>query len=277
MRRGVHWHGTQQKKCSRTTDIMESENGCRHCKIEESRGNKSSRLVERQTQKRTHDNEQVRNGPKQRKKNTATQVGRPHDKGGQRHGGIKSPQNKRLAMVETRTKTHKSKWDWYIPKDSYVFFSFFFSIFCCVYWAQLRNTPVGSQKFEKKDFRQVVGPFCFPFFRHPFSIFHLCSFIFIGLFSKKKSSFMCFHSFVFHLFLHVSSLVFMCVHFVSFFFPLLFVTPLPNLFFWKGSCRDTLSPLVFAPNLKCPQPKKIPISNKCLAFFVRPCSLSRCV
>ena len=72
--RWEHQHGTQQKM-ARTTDIMWSENGCGHRKIERSRRNNSSRMVERMAQQRTHDNEQVRNEPKQRKKTTATQVG----------------------------------------------------------------------------------------------------------------------------------------------------------------------------------------------------------
>ena len=59
-------------------------------------------------QKGTH-NEQVRNGPKQRKKKTAAQVGRPHGMGRHRHRGIKATQNKRPPMVESHTNKTQIK------------------------------------------------------------------------------------------------------------------------------------------------------------------------
>ena len=78
------------------------------------------------TKKRTRDTEQVRDGAKQRKRKTATQVGRPHGmgrprgRGRHRHSGIKGPQNKRSQMVETSTnKTQMNMETGYTPKDSH--------------------------------------------------------------------------------------------------------------------------------------------------------------
>ena len=64
------------------------ETFCRHRKAEESRRNNVSRMVERKTQTRIHDDEQ---------------------KGRHRHGVIKSPQNTRPAMVERCTESAQIK------------------------------------------------------------------------------------------------------------------------------------------------------------------------
>ena len=90
---------------------------------------------------------------------------------------------------------------------------FFLFIFCCVYWAQSRNTLMGSQKIENR--LQTSGwPFLVSFFFLS-PVFHFPSvFLHFHWFIFKKIKFHVFSFVCSLMFLRVSSFVFMCVHFV---------------------------------------------------------------
>ena len=82
-----------QRQHGNTTDVMESENHCRHNKITKSRSsNPVEWRKERHKQGRT-DNEHMRGGPKQTKATTTTQMGRTHGKGRHRDRVIYGPEN----------------------------------------------------------------------------------------------------------------------------------------------------------------------------------------
>ena len=91
-----------------TTDSMGSEICCRHCKVEESRRNNLSAMVDRKTKGHMTMSRYEMDPNKERTK-AVTKMGRPHGKGRNRHAVIKSPRNKRPTMVYTCTENAQIK------------------------------------------------------------------------------------------------------------------------------------------------------------------------
>ena len=123
------------KNWQENADNMGSESGCGHRKTEKK--NKTTPALERKAQKRTHGNEQVRNGPKQSKDKTSTQVGKSHGKG--RHRGIKGTQQM-VSMVESRTNKTQIKTARSTSQE--------------ILMLELGSTDYSNQKIQRRKIKQ---------------------------------------------------------------------------------------------------------------------------
>ena len=75
-------------------------------------GTTPSRMVKRETQKRTCDTEQLWDGPKRRQNKALTQMGRARGKTEHRRRIIQGSQNKVRTMVDRRTETTRNGKDY---------------------------------------------------------------------------------------------------------------------------------------------------------------------